>query len=45
MILVPGALPGEGTHHEAGRLAVEVLGVVAASVLPEPYHRYRGIIE
>ena len=45
MILVPGALPGEGAHHEAGRLAVEVLGVVAASVLPEPLHRYRGIIE
>ena len=36
MILVPGALPGEGAHHEAGWLAVEVLGVVAASVLPEP---------
>ena len=45
MILVPGALPGEGAHHEAGWLAVEVLGVVAASVLPEPLHRCRGIIE
>ena len=44
MILVPGALPGEGAHHEAGWLAVEVLGVVAASVLPEPSHRYRGLI-
>ena len=42
---MPGALPREGAHHEAGRLAVEVLGVVAASVLPEPSHRYRGIIE
>ena len=45
MILVPGALPREGAHHEAGWLAVEVLGVVAASVLPEPSHRYRGLIE
>ena len=44
MMLVPGALPREGAHHEAGRLAVEVLGVVAASVLPEPSHRFRGLI-
>ena len=42
MILVPGALPREGAHHEAGWLAVEVLGVVAASVLSKPLHTARS---